>query len=516
MKSGSRSPIRDRPTLAGDALGRAALVIIAVVTVVGVVRAFGPLTYPGDLWRQSDTATVARNFAENGLQLFYPQINWGGAGPGYVETELPLMPWGAAALYQVFGENPAWGRLISLAFMLIATGAFWGLARRLLPSSAARFALIAFAVSPAFTRWGTAFMPEATALAFYVLALLAFKRWLDDDRTAWLVAAGASVAMAGLTKPTSLHVGLVMLIWLVVSARDRLRRPSAYAVAVAALIPPGLWLWHASSLYAVYGNTFGVLSGGDSKFGDISYWTSLTFYAGNLRTEAIFIYGGVALPFALAGVWRAWRSRGPAILLAGFIALLVYYAAVARYSQSDAGIQYHIFSLPYAALATGIGLAGASEWLRDRVSRGVRRVVLATVVMLLFAESVNVVVGSLRSDGGVYQVCADALDQVSQPADLVVVSSTDPALDAGVPNNWQDPIIFYMADRRGWSLAADQHLPSFLADYQQSGAKYFVLSEPSLVPARGPLSEWLAVNATRLRSGAADGCVIWLLRPPGA
>ena len=38
-------------------------------------------------WRQTDTAAIARNFYYNGFNILYPQIDWGGAGPGYVESE---------------------------------------------------------------------------------------------------------------------------------------------------------------------------------------------------------------------------------------------------------------------------------------------------------------------------------------------------------------------------------------------------------------------------------------------
>ena len=72
------APERRRP----DLLGRVAALVLLVVTTLSVVRAFGPLTYPGDIWRQSDTASLARNYAEHGLNLFMPQINWGGNGPG--------------------------------------------------------------------------------------------------------------------------------------------------------------------------------------------------------------------------------------------------------------------------------------------------------------------------------------------------------------------------------------------------------------------------------------------------
>ena len=115
--------------------------VLVIVAVLSIWRAFGPLTYPGDMWRQSDTAAIARNFARYGMNLFRPQIDWGGAGPGYVETELPLLPWLTAGLYLVFGEHPSLGRLISVGFMMVAAAAFWALARSLVPLPAARWAV---------------------------------------------------------------------------------------------------------------------------------------------------------------------------------------------------------------------------------------------------------------------------------------------------------------------------------------------------------------------------------------
>jgi hypothetical protein len=502
---------------AREPLGKAALSVVAVVTVLSVVRAFGPMAYPGDIWRQSDTATMARNFATGGMQLFYPQINWGGAGPGYVETEFPLMPWLSAALYQVFGEHEWLGRLVSLVFMLVATAAFWALVRRLLTPGAARWALVAFAVSPAFMRYGTAFMPEATVLACYLLALLAFCRWMQEDRGIWLAGAAAATSAGALVKPTSLHIGLVMGIWLALAAPSRLRRPSVYLAGVAALVAPALWLWHASRLHAEYGNTFGVLSGGDSKWGSLALWLSPAFYLGNLKTEALFIYGLVGVPLAVLGVALLWRRRAAADPrgVAGAAALVVYYFAVGRYSSSDMGIQYHVYSLPYAAICTGLGLAAAAEWLRPRLSSAMFAIVSGLAVVALGAQSVNVLVGSITSSAGAFGSCADALTRVSAPGQLVVVGTTSLSVENGVPNNFQEPVIFYLADRKGWSLAADQQDPARLAEYRQDGARFYVAPDSDLVPARGAMSQWLATNATRVRSSESDGCDVWALEQPG-
>ena len=41
-----------------------------------------PITWQADIWRQTDTAAIARHFLTDGFNLFYPQIYWGGAGLG--------------------------------------------------------------------------------------------------------------------------------------------------------------------------------------------------------------------------------------------------------------------------------------------------------------------------------------------------------------------------------------------------------------------------------------------------
>jgi len=504
-------PGEPTPSLRSDGLGRAALGVVGVVVVLSVIRAFLPMPWLGDIWRPADTATIAHNFFVGGMNLFYPQVNWGGAGPGYVEAELQILPWLSAALFHVFGEHPWVGRLVSLAFTLGALAVFWALVKRLLPARTARWALIAFVVSPAVMTYGNAFMPDVTVLLFYLLMLLFFERWLAQDRLVWLVSAAAAASMAALAKPTSLHVFLILLIWLAISARDRFRRPSLYVAAVASLILPAWWLWHAHELYVDYGNTFGVLSGGDSKFGNFAIWTSSLFYTGNITIEATLIYGIVGVPIALLGAWLAWKARGPVILAAGFPALIVFYFAVARYS-SELGPQYHVFSLPFAAILVGIGVVGAADRLRGRVSLTVRVVAAVVAVLALFAQSAMVFVSSFTDRSGVYGVCSSELAALSAPTDLVVVSTTSPAVDRGTANNFQEPTIFYLADRRGWSLAADQHQPSILAGYAQQGARFFVNYDPSLVPAGSALAGWLATNARQVRSGAANGCDIWALR----
>ncbi|MCF7552717.1 glycosyltransferase family 39 protein [Pseudonocardia sp. WMMC193] len=508
-------PLSPAPArLTDDLLGRVAAALVVVVAALSAGRAFGPLTYPGDIWRQADTAAIARNFARNGMDPFFPQINWGGTGPGYVETELQVMPWLTAALYQVFGEHEFLGRLVSLTFMLVASAAFWGLAKRVLPAPAARWALIAFALSPVFMRWGTAFMPEATVMAFVVLALYLFCRWVQEDRFPLLLGAGAAASVAGMVKPTSLHIGLVMLVWLGIAAPRRLRRVSLYLVGVAALVAPALWLWHASSLYREYGNTFGVISGGDSKFGNLALWTSPEFYVGLARTEILFVYGVFGLPLALLGAYALWQSRRTAsafaVVVAGFVGATVLYFVVGRYTGSDLGTQYHVYSLPYTALATGLGVTVLAQRFGGGLKPVARAAAAAVLVLLLGAQSVYVLARSFTDLSGTLGVCAERVAALSAPADLVIVGTDSTTIDDGVANNYEEPVIHHRADRRGWILAADQYFTAGLLEgYHDEGGRWFVNPDPALLtPA---VTDWLAVNGRPAATASVDGCDIWVL-----
>ena len=54
-------------------------------------------------WRQADTAAMARHFWQAGTPIWLPQIDWGGASAGFVESEFPLYPYLVSRLYGLAG-----------------------------------------------------------------------------------------------------------------------------------------------------------------------------------------------------------------------------------------------------------------------------------------------------------------------------------------------------------------------------------------------------------------------------
>src|SRR5258706_14108098 len=159
-----------------------AILIVVFGILLRLPLVFLPLNYMTYPWRPADTASIAHNFAINGYRLFYPQINWGGAGPGYIEGEFQLYPFIVALLYGLFGEHIWLGKLVSLGFTSLTFIIFYALAHRLFKPRIALWALAFFVVSPLDVLYGVEFMPEATVLFFYITALFLFQKWLDDQK----------------------------------------------------------------------------------------------------------------------------------------------------------------------------------------------------------------------------------------------------------------------------------------------------------------------------------------------
>ena len=162
-------------------------------------------------WRQADTATIARNFIDE-PRILWPRVDWGAPGPGYVEAEFQLLPFVTSLIYRVLGENPIYGRLLSLLATGLSCVVLDRIARRFFSDRLSLLCVAMFVMAPIVFRYSRVFMPDATALLFVLLALERFLTFLDDDRWSTLLQSAVSMSLALLVKPTTVHVGLVLII----------------------------------------------------------------------------------------------------------------------------------------------------------------------------------------------------------------------------------------------------------------------------------------------------------------
>ncbi|HEY3675816.1 MAG TPA: glycosyltransferase family 39 protein, partial [Candidatus Tumulicola sp.] len=288
------------------------------------------LDHPG--WRQGDTASIARNFAQLRFNIAYPQTTYNGPPPNYVELELQIVPFVSAMLYKAIGVHEWIGRAIVVLFSLatIATLAYFG--RWLFSSAIAGLSAAAvYAVFPGSVYYGRTFMPDAAMVFFLTAALYATTVALCDERRFTLrgsIAPALLLTFAYLAKPVA--VVAIVPVCLLIALRYRERRPTnAIAVAIVTIVPLAVlwgydrivsshaeWHWASgiTSLHVVP-SLRAALTGGRAFVAKVSaFWTALGLVRATMFGTAGFgltLLGFVAIPWAKPksrALLRSWLA----------------------------------------------------------------------------------------------------------------------------------------------------------------------------------------------------------------
>ena len=185
------------------------LIFLCLFVVGAGVRAINiwrPVDRP--MWRECDEAGIARNYYQEGMNIFYPKVDWRGDTPGYAEMEFPLYPWLIALSYKIFGFHEFIGRIISYLFSLLTLLIFFSLACELLPPIGAGFAALFFALSPLVINISSSLQPEGLMFLFYLLAGYWFICWHRDRGERYFWGSAMAISLAILAKATAAHLGL--------------------------------------------------------------------------------------------------------------------------------------------------------------------------------------------------------------------------------------------------------------------------------------------------------------------
>src|SRR5213083_1967976 len=166
-------------------------------------------------WRQSDVASIARNFEENGFHFTHPQIDWAGDAPGYVGTEFPILPFVAAICYQSAGVHEWIGRLQAVIFFAASLPFFFLLVREIFSRTAAVWATFFYSFAPVNVFAGRSFMPDVPSLSLAIVGLYFFLRWTNDHKWMPFLLAAIAISFSLLIKITSMVI-LAPLLYLAV------------------------------------------------------------------------------------------------------------------------------------------------------------------------------------------------------------------------------------------------------------------------------------------------------------
>jgi hypothetical protein len=279
---------------------------LALVAVALALRCYGLAAPLLDYhsWRQADTAAIARNYATNGYRLLFPQVDWGGQTPGYVESEFPLYAYSLALLYGAFGIHEWLGRLLTALAGAAAVAALYGLvlASQTAPAPrrrAALYAALALALMPFPIYFGRTVMPDTLMLAGAILAIWTFQRWLARPSPGRLAAALLCGTLAPLAKTPNLLIVAVPLAYLIWAMRPPRRSwPALACYGACFLVPSLLWLRHAHALPLDPRLSFGI---GEKLF-DLRLLRDPQFYLLLARLSVWDAFTPAGVPFFALGL----------------------------------------------------------------------------------------------------------------------------------------------------------------------------------------------------------------------
>ncbi len=486
--------------------------------------------------RQVDTDAIARNYVREGMNLFFPTVDWRGAGNGIVEAEFPLFTYMVAILYRLFGEHVELARALNIGFYTLTALTFFHLARRLYDQRIALLAVFFYSVTPLLAYFSRTVQPDAMMLLGLTAGLYFFIRWCDHDRWQDLAISALGIGVALTVKPLNVFMAAPLFYLCYNKFGWKLfLKPQLWIYGAVVGAPPLLWYVHSYSLWIEHGNTlyraysaisFEWIWNANEFPAPLLALNERSFFEQMLWRFAFLIATPGAIIFLALGVKSVFTERQHLMMwwLGGFVALMAVFAYQHRahdYYQMPLALMlcmlmskgvFDYLKAPRSPRVLALVLLAiyfpCSAWwywkqdLEGQVLTWWRVLFLAGAALLgcyaLFSrpQRALVVAGlTITAIFGILQTAlftaefyhnrdrtpfAERVAELTNQDDLVIFATT------WFRDGWYqhreledqrflsyDPVDLYLSGRQGWSVEGAQLAPAYLDVLRGRGADYF-------------------------------------------
>lgn len=308
-------------------------------------------------WRQADTASVARFFVKDGIDLLHPRyhdissVATGFNNPqGFRYVEFPVYNALHALLYETFPRISfdQWGRLTSVFISLVSIVFVYLIGSRFLSRAGGLLAAGFFAFLPFNIYFSRVILPEPFAVLTALSALWFFILWIDKDRGWQLSLSTVLFALALLVKPHTAFFGIPML-YLAFAKFGFLGMAINFKLWMffsVSLIP--LFLWRGFMNQHLEGIPFWVwaFNGDEIRFKPSWWWWIFEERIGRLILGTF-----VLIPFIFGFLSRA--KDYPWFFHSMFLGQVLYFSVIATANVRHD--YYQTLSIPAVALVAAAG-----------------------------------------------------------------------------------------------------------------------------------------------------------------
>lgn len=478
-------------------------IVWVIIFVIGLGVRGSELFHPVDTseWRESDMASIARNYYRNGMDFLHPQVDWGGKGPGYTESEFPVYSYLIALSYKLTGIWEPAGRVISYLFSMGTMLMFFRLSKYLFDEATAIVSSSFFAISPLLMITSCSIQPESMMFFFYICAVYTFIRWIDDQAGKYYLLTIIFTALALLCKITAINVGILFVLIIITKKGWRfLVTPKVLVMGALCIVPSIFWSTYSHNFYLRYGNSLG-LSNQYAWIGP-DVFTNPHFITGMIKQEVINIWTYSGPLIILIAIVSTIILRRQSIIIPVYwlASAVIFYFIAIRSTSSPSSFYYHIFSVPSVSMLLGISVIEIyNKYVpfikshnnrqgnkTDSVkSRFVLSVLFALVLFYLGSGSLYLfrnVPGFFKIPG--FYTCKKSLTE-SIPEGSLILASGGMCNQGKYPAAYNASYFFYWLDRKGYNICIDAQSIENVLDFKEKGAAYFIAENQYMEKKKG-------------------------------
>lgn len=270
----------------------------------------------------------------------------------------------------LFGDDFLTARVLILCFALLAITYLFLLVQRIRAPLFATLTCLCVAFSPLVFIYSEQVMLEVPTLAWSLLAIFHYQRYLENERhrDLWLTVLGA--VAAAMTRFDGIFLAPYFLFSLALSGKWRLlKKPAVWIAVVTAsiLVVPYYWMLHAkfggTHLHAAAEGTFPEAT---SLFAPENF----VFYPLGIPRQI----GWSAVPFLLLGLASALRAERRAVSFPFFALMAAVYVTFTPMAEIED--RHAIYWIPALAYFSVEGLWCLAAWAPMAATQGYRRVLV--------------------------------------------------------------------------------------------------------------------------------------------
>lgn len=421
------------------------LILVAFAIVIRLPNINAPIS-DVHAWRQSLTATVARNFVLEDANILHPrqsEILPENNRGRYVFLELPVYQYAASLLYRLFGFHDWVPRAVTVASAAVASVYIYAIGLAVFGSATvALISALVFNVFPVAYFYGRAVLPDMTMVALLSGGLYWLFAYIGSKRSSDLLIASAFLGASVSIKPYSLIYAPLWVYALIrENVRGSIRTLVTMGVATMSIIVLPYAAWAAYFL-----TRFPDAIPADHMNGMVG-WMRTTVPQFVLRMGTNFGYELFTAPLSvLAGIGIILVLRNVLYDKTHRVALLLWLVMAITYLLivASGNVHHHYYQLPLAPLAailigiTADSLVRSLARTHSPLTQHAAAIAVGIAAVVFGIQFTTIVRGYEQNSLSYYGEIPNA-QRIIPTGVLVIVSGS-----------YREPTFLDLSWRRGW------------------------------------------------------------------